>query len=54
VYADDEFVYWGFGAEALRTLAELAGFTGFRLEATPIIDGHPRIIASLTLAGRTS
>jgi tRNA (mo5U34)-methyltransferase len=50
VYADDEFVYWGFGAEALRRLAELAGFTGFRLHATPIIDGHPRIIASLTLA----
>ena len=49
VYADDEFVYWGFGAEALRRLAELAGFTGFQLHATPIIDGHPRIIASLTL-----
>jgi 2-polyprenyl-3-methyl-5-hydroxy-6-metoxy-1,4-benzoquinol methylase len=47
VYADDEFVYWGFGAEALRRLAGLAGFTGFRLHATPIIDGHPRIIASL-------
>jgi SAM-dependent methyltransferase len=50
VYADDEFVYWGFGAEALRRLAELAGFTGFQLHATPMIDGHPRIIASLTLA----
>jgi SAM-dependent methyltransferase len=54
VYADDEFVYWGFGAEALRRLAELAGFTGFQLHATPVIDGHPRIIASLTLAGATS
>jgi SAM-dependent methyltransferase len=51
VYADDEFVYWGFGAEALRRLAELAGFTGFQLHAAPIIDGHPRIIASL--AGTT-
>jgi tRNA (mo5U34)-methyltransferase len=50
VYADDEFVYWGFGAEGLRRLAALAGFTGFQLHATPIIDGHPRIIASLTLA----
>jgi tRNA (mo5U34)-methyltransferase len=48
IYADDEFVYWGFGAEALRRLAELAGFTGFQLHAAPIIDGHPRIIASLT------
>jgi SAM-dependent methyltransferase len=52
VYADDEYVYWGFGAEALRRLAELAGFTEFQLHATPIIDGHPRIIASLTLAGQ--
>jgi tRNA (mo5U34)-methyltransferase len=50
VYPDDEFVYWGFGAESLRRLAELAGITGFQLHATPIIDGHPRIIASLTLA----
>jgi tRNA (mo5U34)-methyltransferase len=54
VYPDDEFVYWGFSAESLRRLAELAGITGFQLHATPIIDGHPRIIASLTLAGRTS
>jgi tRNA (mo5U34)-methyltransferase len=50
VYAGDEFVYWGFGAQALRRLAELAGFTGFQLHAAPIIDGHPRIIASLTPA----
>jgi len=35
VYSGDEFVYWGFGAEALRRLAE-AGFTGFQLHATPI------------------
>jgi hypothetical protein len=50
VYPDDEFVYWGFGADSLRRFAELAGITGFQLHATPIIDGHPRIIASLTLA----
>jgi tRNA (mo5U34)-methyltransferase len=48
VNADDEFIYWGFGADALRRLAELAGFTGFELHAAPTIDGHPRIIASLT------
>jgi hypothetical protein len=54
VYADDEFVYWGFGAEALRRLAELAGFTGFRLHTMPIIDGHPRIIASLMPPRATS
>jgi tRNA (mo5U34)-methyltransferase len=50
VYPDDDFVYWGFGTEGLRRLAELAGFTGFQLHAAPIIDGHPRIIASLTHA----
>ena len=59
VYADDEYVYWGFGAEALRRLAELSGFTGFQLHATPIIDGHPQCIATSparrsTLASRTS
>jgi tRNA (mo5U34)-methyltransferase len=48
VYADDEFVYWGFGVEGLRRLVELAGFTGFQLFAAPVIDGHPRIVASLT------
>ncbi len=48
VNTDDEYIYWGFGAEALRRLAELAGFAGFELHAAPIIDGHPRIIASLT------
>jgi tRNA (mo5U34)-methyltransferase len=54
VYADDEFVYWGFGIEGLRRLAELAGFTGFQLHSAPIIDGHPRIIASLTPTPATS
>jgi hypothetical protein len=47
VYADDAFVFWGFGSEALRRLAERAGFAAFEPHDTPIIDGHPRIIASL-------
>ncbi len=47
VYAADAFVFWGFGGEALRRLAERAGFAAFELHAAPIIDGHPRIIASL-------
>jgi hypothetical protein len=34
--------------KALRRLSELAGLTGFELHVAPIIDGHPRIIASLT------
>ena len=50
VYADDAFVFWGFGSEALRRLAERAGFAAFEPHDAPIIDGHPRIIASLTLA----
>jgi hypothetical protein len=47
VYPDDAFVFWGFGSEGLRRLAERAGFAAFEPHAAPIIDGHPRIIASL-------
>ena len=47
VYADDEFVYWGFGVEALRRLGERAGFAEFRLHAALTIDDHPRVIATL-------
>jgi len=52
VYADDAFVFWGFGSEALRRLAERAGFAAFEAHDAAIIDGHPRIIASLTGAHR--
>jgi tRNA (mo5U34)-methyltransferase len=51
VYARDDFVYWGFGAESLRRLGLLAGFAGFELADAPMIDGHPRIIG--TLRGHT-
>ncbi|MQA73496.1 MAG: DUF1698 domain-containing protein [Solirubrobacterales bacterium] len=48
VYSGDDFVYWGFGAEALSRLARHAGFDGAELLTTPIVDGHPRIAARLT------
>jgi tRNA (mo5U34)-methyltransferase len=47
VYAGDEYVYWGFTRSGLAHLAALAGYRGSSVLDTPIIDGHPRIIASL-------
>ena len=48
VYARDEFVYWGFSGQSLDRLARHAGFAGAEVLDTPTIDGHPRIIASLS------
>jgi tRNA (mo5U34)-methyltransferase len=50
VYAGDEYVYWGFGAGGLGAIARLAGLTAARIEGTVVVDGHPRIIATLTSA----
>ena len=47
VYARDDFVYWGFTGEALARLSHHAGFGDCRVLATPIVDGHPRIIARI-------
>jgi tRNA (mo5U34)-methyltransferase len=47
VYVDDAFVFWSFSAEGLRHLAEQAGFAGYRVLDTSIIDGHPRLLVSL-------
>ena len=47
VYAGDEYVYWGFTGSGLAHLAGLAGYRGSSVLDTPIIDGHPRIIAAL-------
>ena len=47
VYGGDEYVYWGFAARGLSALAKLAGFARMKIEATPVIDGHPRILATL-------
>jgi tRNA (mo5U34)-methyltransferase len=48
VYANDDFVYWGFSGESLARLADHAGFAGVEIIDTPVIDGHPRIIGTLT------
>jgi tRNA (mo5U34)-methyltransferase len=50
VYARDDFVYWGFSGESLARLAHHAGFAGVKVVDTPLIDGHPRIIATLAAA----
>ncbi|MGH8301162.1 MAG: class I SAM-dependent methyltransferase [Steroidobacteraceae bacterium] len=51
VYARDDFVYWGFSAEALRRLARLAGLDEVEIVDEPEIDGHPRILALLRARG---
>jgi tRNA (mo5U34)-methyltransferase len=43
----DDYIYWGFGAGGLRALAAHAGFARVTIDATPTIDGHPRILATL-------
>jgi tRNA (mo5U34)-methyltransferase len=48
VYARDEFVYWGFSGDSLDRLARHAGFDGAEVLDAPMIDGHPRIIASFS------
>ena len=50
VYVGDEYVYWGFGAGGLGAIARLAGLTAERIDGTIVVDGHPRIIATLTRA----
>ena len=52
VYRGDDYVYWGFGAGALSALAAHAGFGHTTIDATPTIEGHPRILATLKRAGR--
>jgi len=47
VYAHDDYVYWGFTGESLARLAGHAGFDWAEIIDTPVIDGHPRIIATL-------
>ena len=51
VYAGDDCVFWGFGAGGLSALATLAGFTRSKIAATPTIDGHARILATLERPG---
>ena len=47
----DDYIYWGFGARGLTALATYAGFARVTIDATPTIDGHPRILATLERPG---
>jgi hypothetical protein len=48
VYPHDRFVYWQFSSSALANLAALTDCTSFELHARPIVDGHPRIIGTMS------
>ncbi len=47
VYAGDDYVYWGFAAGGLAGLGRLAGLPEVEVSTTPMVDGHPRILATL-------
>jgi tRNA (mo5U34)-methyltransferase len=47
VYPNDNFVYWQFSSSAVTNLAAFASST-FEQHATPLIDGHPRIIGVIS------
>src|SRR6266511_4936323 len=48
VYPHDRFVYWQFSISALADLAALTDGSSFELHATTIVDGHPRIIGTMS------
>jgi tRNA (mo5U34)-methyltransferase len=48
VYAHDRFVHWQFTTGALTNLAASIDGLHFQPHATPLIDGHPRIIGTIT------
>jgi tRNA (mo5U34)-methyltransferase len=50
VYAGDDYVYWGFSGKGLESLAALAGYEHAEVVDTPVVDGHPRILATLSTA----
>ena len=47
VYPGDDYVYWGFGAGGLAALGHLAGLPEIAASETVMVDGHPRILATL-------
>jgi tRNA (mo5U34)-methyltransferase len=51
VYAGDDYVYWGFAAGGLAALGRLAGLPEVEVSATAMVDGHPRILATLRRPG---
>jgi tRNA (mo5U34)-methyltransferase len=48
VYTDDHFVYWQFSSSAIANLAAFTGGLSFDLHATPLVDGHPRLIGTIS------
>lgn len=48
IYTGDDFVHWRFSSGSLNRLAGLAGHGNFELVNVPIIDGHPRLLGSIT------
>jgi tRNA (mo5U34)-methyltransferase len=52
VYVRDDYVYWGFSGASLDRLAHHAGFDGATVLDTPMVDGHPRIVARLDAGER--
>lgn len=50
VYPDDRFVYWQFSSGALANLVAFTESSSFELHATPVVDGHPRIIGLVNKA----
>jgi tRNA (mo5U34)-methyltransferase len=48
IYAGDDFVHWRFSSGSLKRLAGLAGHSNFETVNVPIIDGHPRLLGSIT------
>ena len=51
VYAGDDYVYWGFAAGGLAALGRLAGLPEVEVSAIQMVDGHPRILATLRRPG---
>jgi tRNA (mo5U34)-methyltransferase len=47
VYAGDDYVYWGFAAGGLVALGRLAGLPDVEVTGNVMVDGHPRILATL-------
>jgi tRNA (mo5U34)-methyltransferase len=48
VYPGDDYVYWGFAAGGLAALGRLAGLPDVVVTGSVMVDGHPRILATLT------
>lgn len=48
VYANDHFVHWQFSSTAIANLAASIDGLSFDVHAMPLVDGHPRIIGTIS------